>query len=247
MNIKLTEKKQLILIKIRMEKQVTQIKKEKTCGFVILAFLAYVGFWFDIFISDMFSVIYKKPFENFGFSTNIVYFIIICIAWGIWGILLYSISKNKLNYNIFSSKEKPAKINIYITIFILILITATMTMLWNFSFKPITELDTQIKLYGILGIITFIFQYIYYGFETVLIILTISFAQEMGEKILKKHTIPWGGIFLGVTWGLLHVITKNAGVGFVALIESILFGYTYLLLKKNIAYAYPFIFLMFVL
>lgn len=225
----------------------TQLKKETRYGFIILALLAYAGFWFDIFIPNILSFINKKPFENFGFCTRIIYFIIICIAWGIWGFILYTIACNKLKFNILNAKEKPTKINICITMIILFLITATMTMLWNFSFKPITELDMQIKLYGKSGITLFVLQYIYYAFETILIILTISFAQEMGEKIFSNHKIPWGGIFLGISWGLLHVITKDAGVGFVAFIESILFGYTYLLLKKNISYVYPFIFLMFVL
>ena len=51
----------------------------------------------------------------------------------------------------------------------------------------------------------------------------------------------------GLTWGLVHILTKDLATGLGCLVMSILYGIVYLLLKKNIRYAYIIISLMFAL
>lgn len=51
----------------------------------------------------------------------------------------------------------------------------------------------------------------------------------------------------GLTWGLVHILTKGLATGLGCLVMSILYGIVYLLLKKNIRYAYIIISLMFTL
>ena len=84
--------------------------------------------------------------------------------------------------------------------------------------KPINEFKE-------LGIIKFIFQYTYYCFEGVLILLTISFGQKFMEGLSKNKTIPFGGLILA----------------------AIIYGIAYLLLNKNSKYSYLSILLMFIL
>ncbi|WP_200789781.1 hypothetical protein [Clostridium fallax] len=94
----------------------------------------------------------------------------------------------------------------------------------------------------------FIFQYIYYIFEAVLVLLIIVFGQKAGEMSFKNKRLPWGGFLLGVTWGLIHLLTKgDLVIGLILCLASVLYGIAYLAVKKNIYIAYPIIFLMFVL
>ena len=49
--------------------------------------------------------------------------------------------------------------------------------------------------------------------------------------------IPWGGIMCGLTWGLVHILTKDLATGLGRLVMFLLYGGVYLLLEKNIRYA----------
>ena len=50
-----------------------------------------------------------------------------------------------------------------------------------------------------------------------------------------------------LTWGLIHILTKDLVTGLGCLVMSLLYGGVYLLLKKNIRYAYIIILLIFTL
>ena len=97
------------------------------------------------------------------------------------------------------------------------------------------------------GWLKFIFQHIYYFFVILLVTLTIVFAQKAGE-LWFNNKIPWGAIFIGLTWGLFHAFTQgNLLVGLYGCLLGFLFGTVYLLEKKNIYVAYWLILLMFIL
>lgn len=111
---------------------------------------------------------------------------------------------------------------------------------WN-GFKVVKEFQYH-------GWINFIFQYLYYIFETGLFVLIIVFAQEAGEIWFKKSTIPWGGILVSLTSGLAHIFTKgDLSIGLFAFLGGLLYGSIYIISKKNLYIAFPFILLMFIL
>jgi hypothetical protein len=91
-----------------------------------------------------------------------------------------------------------------------------------------------------MGIAGFLLQEIYYIFEFTLAACIVDCAQRAGENIFRNSKkIPWGGIFLGLTWGLQHTITKNDWlVGISSLLLSLLMGcmYTYSRKKPNAAW-----------
>ncbi|HBT96088.1 MAG TPA: hypothetical protein DEB24_08500 [Coriobacteriia bacterium] len=99
--------------------------------------------------------------------------------------------------------------------------------------------------FGQQGIIAFIAQYVYYTFEGGLFLAIIVFGQKFGELVFKNHKIPWGGILCGLTWGLGHIFTQDMLTGITAVTSAVFFGLAYLLLKKNIRFAYPIITLIF--
>ena len=55
-----------------------------------------------------------------------------------------------------------------------------------------------------MGIAGFAMQYIYYIFEFVLIAFIIDCAQKTTIRLGWTQGVPWGGIFLALTWGLMH-------------------------------------------
>ena len=75
------------------------------------------------------------------------------------------------------------------------------------------------------GTLLFIFQYIYYVFETLLFTLILVFAQLAFETWFKNRKIPYGGIVMGLTWGLAHIFTKGSLlIGLEGVAIGLLFG-----------------------
>ena len=93
----------------------------------------------------------------------------------------------------------------------------------------------------------FIFQYIYYIFETVLVTLILVFAQKAFEKWFHKENIPYGGIILALTWGIGHFFTKDIVTGILCIISGFAFGSVYLLTNRDIRKTFPLVLVMFVL
>ncbi|MEG2145054.1 MAG: hypothetical protein RRY06_00300, partial [Lachnospiraceae bacterium] len=59
--------------------------------------------------------------------------------------------------------------------------------------------------------------------------------------------IPFGGIILAVTWGLVHIFTQGASTGIYAVIQALLYGSVYMVFNKNYKITYIAIALMFML
>ena len=55
-----------------------------------------------------------------------------------------------------------------------------------------------------LGVGGFTMQYVYYVFEFALIAFIVDCAQKTSERMGWSQRIPWGGIFLALTWSLMH-------------------------------------------
>lgn len=105
-----------------------------------------------------------------------------------------------------------------------------------------------LKEFNTLGWLKFIFQYLYYLMEALLISLVVIFGQKAGEVKFHNQSIPWGGMLAGVTWGLVHIFTKgNINNGLIGLLMGFSYGVIYLIANKNIRIAYPLIAIMFIL
>ena len=55
-----------------------------------------------------------------------------------------------------------------------------------------------------LGIVAFVMQYIYYLCEFILIAFMVDCSQKLSLKLGWTQRIPWGGLFLVLTWGFIH-------------------------------------------
>jgi hypothetical protein len=63
-----------------------------------------------------------------------------------------------------------------------------------------------------------------------------------------KEKIPYGGIVVALTWGLVHILSKGSlATGILAAGAGFSFGVTYLLLNRDVRKVYPVLFIMFAL
>ena len=99
-----------------------------------------------------------------------------------------------------------------------------------------------------LGVLKFIFQHIYYLAEVVLFTLIIVFGQNALEKLFRKKQIPYGGILVGLTWGLAHCFSKGSiWTGLITMVLGFLFGAVYVFLGKDFKKTYIVLALAFII
>jgi hypothetical protein len=223
-------------------------KKTNKFAFLGLALLPFLVLGLDFVILLIESLFYgTMHVSTFGAKGIIIHWIYTIIVWGVSVFALIILSK-KAGYNVFENKNNPKLIN-WIIVGVLVIITAIVSYInWDMQFKPLVEYNSFINKYNDNGIIMFITQYMYYFIESMLFLAIIVFSQEFGERMFKNKIIPWGGIMCGLTWGLMHLISKeNITIGFLLLLVSVFYGVVYLQLKKNIKYAYIIITFMFLI
>ncbi|MCM1192839.1 MAG: hypothetical protein NC123_12645 [Butyrivibrio sp.] len=97
-----------------------------------------------------------------------------------------------------------------------------------YNFSSFSELCT----YGYFPCIE-ISSKILYNFETILVMLILVFGQNAFEKWFHKCNIPYGGIIVAITWGILHFFTKDITTGIVTMISGLAFGSIYLLTNRD--------------
>jgi hypothetical protein len=225
-------------------------EKTRKWPFLVLALLPFVFLACEFIVVLIDLLIYGTSdyaeISKIGIYPMLIHWFLTVIIWGIGLWFSYKISK-KLGFNPFEYKDKPSLKNLIIVGILIIIVTTLSYIMWEMRFKPIVELNGMINRYGNQGIITFIGQYIYYIVESGLFTAIIVFGQHFGEKVFKKTNIPWGGILCALTWGLGHIITQNSITGISTFIVSIIFGITYLLLRKNVKYTYIILTIMFMI
>lgn len=185
-------------------------------------------------------IIYGTSIQNWSTTQWIIHWIITCISWGIalYFILLYA--KRKMNFSVKSNDKTIELWRWGVIIICVIACTIVSYISWE-GFKPVKEFVN-------LGLIRFIFQYLYYFFETCMFTGIIIFGQLAFEKWFKNSNIPYGGIICALTWGAVHFVTKGDFLaGIVSMFLGFVFGSSYLLLKRDAIKTVPVLFLMFVL
>lgn len=100
--------------------------------------------------------------------------------------------------------------------------------------KFLSEYAAFIQASGYIGVVGATLQHLYYFAEMTLCCYMLRVFQKAGEELVGSKRIPYGGIVLGVLWGLIvHTISKGIAVGIYMLILSVLWGVIYLVSKKN--------------
>ena len=229
-----------------MEKKTSRVKEGFRFLLYGLEIFGVIGFellWG--FVVEPF--LYKRGVNDFNTWQMIVHWVVTCTAWGLGALLVIKECKKKSGLDLLENIKKVPVItkNIKVWQWILIVIGAVMCLVstwidWNGS-KVLSEFKSR-------GPILFPFQYIYYLFEVMLVLLIIIFGQMAFEKWFNNNKIPFGGILVALTWGLGHWLSKGSlFAGIYTAIGGFIFGAAYLLTNRNVKLSYILLCIMFIL
>lgn len=217
-----------------MEKRITG------ADYLYFALYAFVGICLELVLVGVVEPIFGISLEKYTTAQIIIHWIITCTVWLFVGAFLIRLAKNKYNFNIWECQNKLKTWQCLGMIICLVVSVVSHYIDWK-GFKPLLEFQN-------LGALKFTFQYIYYFFETFLVSLIIIFGQKACEKWFKNEVIPYGGIVLALTWGLMHIVSKGSIlVGLLTACGGFLYGAVYLIVGKDYRKALPLMYLMFVL
>lgn len=225
-----------------MKRNKTNIQKVTGFNYFSLALYAFGGLGIEVIYAYLLEpVIYGANMQNWTVSESIIHWIVTCITWGIVGYSLIKHSKSKYQFDLF--ELKPIKMKICQWICVLLCIIFMFFISYNDwgGFKLVIEYQNK-------GVLKFIFQCIYYAFETILFMLIIIFGQKACEEWFGKVNFPYGGIIVAVTWGLVHILSKGSvWTGVLTALSGFIYGTVYLLMNRDVKKVYPVLLLMFVI
>ncbi len=213
------------------------MKKITASDFLALGLYAFAGFGLEVLLSMVLPNLLGIKSSEYSTIHHCIHWVLTCVLWGSITVFLLHLSKTKYSFDILKNNHVITPKRWLIAIIITVVSIMITTIVCK-GFKPVTEYN---------GLVKFIFQNIYYLFEAALIVLTIIFGQRFGEVITKKDNLPWGGLFLAMTWGLVHILLQDLHTGIYTFIMAILYGIVYVALNKNTKYSYILITLMFIL
>lgn len=224
-----------------LDSEVMAERELKAWSFFRLALYAFAGLGLEAVLAFLVEpYIYGTSIKEWTVVQSICHWVLTCILWGIVTSLIIRTAKNKYGFDIFA-KGKKLRLLQYILITVCICFMLLSSYIDWQGFKVLKEFQSN-------GLLKFVFQYIYYGFETALVLLIIVFSQLGFEKWFKKPNVPYGGIAVALTWGIAHIFTKGSVLaGFFSMVGGFMFGIAYLLVNRDIKKAYILLYVMFVL
>lgn len=208
-------------------------KENSPTDYIGYALYAFGGLGIEILLMMVETKLYGQTSGTWTTMKHMIHWTITCFIWGCLGTVLIkqlpSIPKHSIR----------KKNIIAVTIMISVSIIYT-SLVWK-GFKPIIEFSN-------LGTSKFLMQYIYYAFESLLTMLIIAHGQKAFENWFSHiKFIPFGGILLALTWGLIHIFIQGTSTGIYTVIQALLYGSVYMVLHKDYKTSYVAIALMFML
>ncbi|MBO5372710.1 MAG: hypothetical protein J6A75_08325 [Lachnospiraceae bacterium] len=216
------------------------MKKETGLDYIWLALYAFGGIGLEVILAfGLEPALYGAQMSDWLLWQHILHWILTCIVWGTVGVVLIKYAKKSYQFDILQKGEKMKSWQWGFVVFFVVLSLFISYLDWNGS-KLIIEFYAN-------GWLKFIFQYIYYVFETFLVMLILIFGQRAFELWFHKPNIPYGGIVLALTWGIAHFFTKDIMTGILCMISGFAFGSVYLLVNRDVRKGFWILFVMFVL
>ena len=166
-----------------------------------MALLAFAGIGLEALLAFVIEPpVYGADIQSWTTAQNIIHWILTCILWGAAAFGVVTLAKKKGDFDIFQKGKKVELWKWIVIVLIIILSLVVSYMDWN-GFKVAKEFKAN-------GPLRFVFQYIYYCFEVLLVTLILVFSQKAFETWFKNPNIPYGGIIVALTWGVGHFFTK---------------------------------------
>lgn len=225
-------KKNHPIIQAEQESGVNAMKKNKTDS-IGYALYAFGGLGLEAILMMIETNVYGQTSGAWSVMKQMMHWIIISFIWGCVGMTLVKLLPAIPKWENKAKDLIPAVIIVFASVIYT-------TVAWN-GFKPVIEFSN-------LGAGRFFTQYVYYTFESLLITLIVAHGQTALENWFgRTKWIPYGGVLLAATWGLVHISTQDIATGIFSIIQALLFGSIYMVLHKNYKLSYIAIAVMFML
>lgn len=217
------------------------MKKVTGMDYMWLSLTAFLGLGMEALLAYCIEpMIYGSQMQEWATKEIIIHWILTCCIWGIFAFYIVRKSNKECGFNLFIHTPKPKVWQWFFAGLCIIVCLISTWIDWDGS-KLLQELAKH-------GMPKFIFQYIYYLVEVILVMLIIVYGQKACEVWFKRTNIPYGAIIVALTWGLAHWGTKGSLLtGLYTAFGGFCFGVVYLLLNRNIKLTYVALCIMFIL
>ena len=224
-----------------MKNNLKSIFKSESYQYFEYAMLAFAGLGLEVLYAFWLEpLIYGHSMKEFTTAECIIHWTVTILTWLLVAYLIVKSAKRNLGFQLRGTNSKWTLVGI-IASCILIGLMLVINYIDVGGLKIIHEFHK-------LGILKFIFQHLYYLAEVVLFTLIIVFGQHSLEQLFRKKNVPYGGIIVGLTWGLAHWFTKGSiWIGLEGLVLGFLFGAIYLFLGRDFKKTYIVLALTFVI
>jgi len=131
-----------------------------------------------------------------------------------------------------------------------ILVLVTLFAQWALRggvLPPNAEFAALTDRFGAAGALAWLVQVVYYIAELGVMALIIAFGQRAGDAWFGRGWIPWGGVTLSLTWGLVHFLTQDAATGVYGIVLSLVMGTVYVLTGRSLVVAVPILLVLFII
>lgn len=205
-----------------------------------LTLLAFIGLCLEILLASLEKHLYGTDIAGFSEMQYIRHWLITSALWAIVSFWAVFLSKRLFEFNVFESHTVSSRLQLVLGL--------SLPLVFAVVWSILNGGPGIVRFYKNSSIAMFIWQYIYYVFEMLLAGLIICLSQRsFDSRTGKPSQIPWGGLMLGLSWGLLHYFTKSSAVvAAIAFILAILFGMVFNWLGKDLKKTLPLMYLMFV-
>jgi hypothetical protein len=183
------------------------------------------------------SQVFSWPVNWYG---AIFHWTVTIILWAAGAWMIYAWAKRK------GVRSDVFRVNINQRDVVLLAIGVAFVIVYELVYSRLTGLRIpQIwreyqgfqSMYGSQAWIVSLFQNLYYLMEFVMVVLMIAFFQRAGELWSKLSWFPWGGIGLGLTWGMIHLVTNPQGAVWV-IVFGVMLGIFFVLSRKSFLVAW---------
>lgn len=224
-----------------MMKKVKSIFKSESYQYFELAMLAFGGLGIEMLYAFWLEpMIYGHSMAEFTLVETIIHWTLTIITWMVMAVIIIRTAKKDLGFQLDGNSRKWTGAGIAASCVLIGLVVFE-------NFMDVGGLKI-IHEFQKLGVLKFIFQHIYYLAEVVLFTLIIVFGQNALEKLFRKKQIPYGGILVGLTWGLAHCFSKGSiWTGLITMVLGFLFGAVYVFLDKDFKKTYIVLALAFII
>ncbi len=221
--------------------------KKQGLWYLIFAMIILGGICLEFIWAFMLEpCIFHVSLEEYTVTQTIFHWALTSISWVCAAMIVLKTTKKKLGIAVsdrgkvrkYPSKKRTLCVLALAACVIYSLVSSYLA--WDGS-KLLYELKN-------LGIVQWIFQYMYYAFETLMFFLIIVFAQKAFEKWIGYENFPYGGVIVALTWGLGHIVSKGSvATGCLAAVSGFVYGIIYLLTDRNAKWSYFLLFVCFIL